>query len=205
MPHCRYFGLPADHREVLDWLFIRAACQVYESASEYEKPLRRFCDPDEVLAQFNCRHLSHEPQPSVHLMLYVNDSGPAFTPKRVALVPRSCGGATFRFVAEGWGLISLELSNAADGRLRESWTNHNSRKRAEAWSRSLPDLGEASSWDFETISRFSACLNRHIRGRGVARLGSAVILAGALNAWEAGVVLHPLLPGESVTRLQKAS
>jgi hypothetical protein len=122
----------------------------------------------------------------------------------VELDPAACGGATFRYNADGWGLVQLYLGTLPEGdtRLEDSHTNHNTLKRAQTWSGTVPELGDVDAWAFSKITSFSSRLNREIRKRGVAKAGSRVVLPGALKLWDIGVALGPYKPGEST--LQRA-
>jgi hypothetical protein len=124
-------------------------------------------------------------------------ASPRFAPRKIALDPKACDGATFRFEAEGWGLVQLYLQTQKSSRLESSHTNHNSLKRAETWAVTTKDVDAPARWDFARITAFSSRLNRQIRKRAVAKLGSRPVLAGALALWDAGVTLVPYAPGEA--------
>jgi len=198
MPNCNFYATLEDHEELLTWLLADGACEIYELASDFGQPLRRFRSAAEVRAQFERRYPGGGQWRTVYLQLYVLGAGPPFVPKRVALDPDECDGATFRDEAEGWGLVQLYLGALAeDGtRLEDSRTNHNTLKRAETWSDTLPELGEVAAWDFAKITAFSSRLNREIRKRAAAKIGSRVLLPGALALWNAGVAMGSSKPGE---------
>ena len=196
MPNCDFYATPEDHEPLLAWLFADAACHVYEISSDYEQPLKRFESPADVLHQFERRYPTGEPWHTVHLDLYVLGAGPPFTPRRVDLDPKACDGARFRYAADGWGLVQLYLSAPRGDRLENSHTNHNSLKRALAWA----EIGESKpapdTWDFKRITAFSSRLNRVIRASAVAKIGTRVVLNGALKLWDRGASLAPYVPGE---------
>jgi hypothetical protein len=177
-------------------LFAENACEVYELASGFEQPLQRFATVGEVLSQYERTYPNGDKWHTVYLQLYVNDAGPAFAPKKIALNPSHCDGATYRYGAEGWGLVQLYLGGACNGGLKPSNTNHNSQKRAEAWSSAMPHMGSAAAWDFKKITAFSSRLNREIRKRSVAKLGSHPVLPGARKLWHGG---HALMPYAKIT------
>jgi hypothetical protein len=58
------------------------------------------------------------------------------------------------------------------------------------WVRVTDDV---ASSDFKRITTFSSLLNRGIRKRGVGKLGSRIILHGALKLCRSGVPLLPLM------------
>jgi hypothetical protein len=66
----------------------------------------------------------------------------------------------------------------------------------EAWAAIHGSEGEPDEWDFSRISSFSSRLNRQIRKRGVAKIGSRFVLRGALAPRERGVSLGPYVPGK---------
>ncbi len=189
MPNCDFYAVPSDHEVILDWLFSEQTCEVYELGSRFEQPLRRFESTGEVLSLF-------EKCNAVYLQLYVIGAGPLFVPKRVRLNPELCAGATFRYAAEGWGLVQLYLSSPKERRLEVSHTNHNSAKRATAWAPIIKDLDAPEAWDFKKITSFSGRLNRTIKKQEVAKIGSRTILPGALRLWEAGTSLGPYCRGQ---------
>ena len=198
MPNCDFYAVPSDHAPLLDWLFAERTCEVYELGSEFERPLRRFESPADVLQLFDQRV-------TVLLQLYVIGAGPPFVPKRINLNPEACGGATFRYAAEGWGLVQLYLESPKEDRLEVSHTNHNSAKRATSWAPIIKDLASPDAWDFRKITSFSSRLNRAIKEQGVAKIGSRAILPGALRLWESGISLGPYKPGEHDKYFEKTA
>jgi hypothetical protein len=134
-------------------------------------------------------HFSHMKSKSVTFLssaCYVLGAGPAFEPRRIALDPGACGGATFRYAAEGWGLVQLYLSAPRAGRLENSHTNHNSKARAELWEPIRGVEPGSAAWDFPRITAFSSRLNRQIKKRGVAKIGSRVVLQAHSSSGRAG-------------------
>jgi hypothetical protein len=191
MPNCDFYAALEDHASLLDWLFRDGRCEVFESYSEFEQPLAQFGSASEVLKLFERRYTNGRQVDSVGLALYVAASGPQPIIRHIALNPSSCGGATFRFTLEGWGLIGIDLQIASDSGLRCSHTNHNSRLRAEKWVGVSDRLGSPDDWDFAKVTSYSARMNREIRKRAVDKLGSRVVLPGAKHLFEEGVRLLP--------------
>jgi hypothetical protein len=197
MPNCDFYATPQDQEGLLTWLFAEESCEVYELYSDFEQPLKRFRSAAEVLAQFDRRHPNGRPWRSVHLNLYVQGAGPVFEPRRLRLDPASCGGATFRYSASGWGMVQLYLQAPLmeEARLDDSHTDHNTLQRAQTWSVTLPEDGPVEAWDFRRITSFSSRFNREIRKRGVAKLQGRVLHPRALALWESGVAMGPFKPG----------
>ena len=203
MPNCDFYAVPEDHEQLLDWLLREGTCRIFELSSEFEMPLREFCTVKDVVSEFSRTYSNGDKWNTVHLQLYVLGAGPPFVPRRVPLDPRSCNGATFRFVAEGWGLVQLYLGALGKGGVKDSHTNHNSIKRAEAWAPVIPEMQSVELWDFKKIAAFSSRLNRQISKMGIAKIASRAVLPGALRLWEEGVSLLPFHHDGSVSLVRK--
>ena len=89
MPNCDFYATPEDHVLVLDWLFADGACEVYESYSDSEQPLKRFRSSMEVLQQFERRHRNGEAWHKVHLHLHVARLGQT-GPRHVGFQAHRC-------------------------------------------------------------------------------------------------------------------
>lgn len=198
MPNCDFYATPDDHAVLLRWLFAEKTCDVHELSSEPEQLLRQFRSADEVLALFR-------ESVAVHLQLFVVGAGPPLIPRRVSLNPELCKGMRFRYAAEGWGLVQLNLGSPNNGHLQNSHTNHNSLKRAQAWAGTIGELGAPQSWDFKRINSFSSRMNREVKKQSVATIGRRSILPGALALWEAGVSLAPYKRGEHDSYFKRVS
>jgi hypothetical protein len=179
MPNCDFYASFEDHEPLLDWLFSDARCKVFEAYSGLDQPLADLRSSRDVLKLFDARYTNGRPFDSVGLALYVVGSGPRPIIRRIALKSSSCGGATFRFTVEGWGLILMTLQTVSDAALRCSDTNHNSKARAEKWAGVSDRLGSPHEWDFVKVASYSARINREIRRRAVDKMGSRVVLPGA--------------------------
>jgi hypothetical protein len=191
MPNCDYYATAEDHRAVLDWLFSSHAADVYELASEYEKPLRQFSKTDDVIRLFENRTATGESWHTVHLQLMVRGAGLDFKPTYVKLDPKVCHGAKFRYGAEGIGLIQLYLSVPRSEELENSHTNHFTGAGAGQWVGISTDARTVSKIDFKAIASFSGKLNRQIRNLAVAKIGGRILTKSALELWNQGFRLAP--------------
>ncbi|WP_306476576.1 hypothetical protein [Methyloversatilis sp.] len=201
MPNCDFYATIDDHKELLDWLFSERTCDVYELYSAFDTDLTKFSSASEVLAQFDRRYETGERWKSVELQLYVSGAGPAFEPRRVAVNPKFCNGATHRYAAEGWGLVQLYLSRPTQEGLDSSHTNHFTQKGAAAKAATDEARANVDSWDFKKITAFSSRLNRQIRNLSVGKLNSRPVLAGGLAIWQSGGSLRPFKTTDSSVTL----
>lgn len=190
MPNCDFYAAGTDHRSILDFLLTRGECDIYELGSRFEQPLHRFRTLRDFETHYGISDWRVGGSQTILLQLYAHGAGGQFFARRTNLNPECCDGATFRYCAEGWGLIQLYLEPPRECHLRSSHTNHNSAKRAAAWSDTRENLGSPSDWDWARVSSFSARLNRFIRSLAVAKDGSRSILPHAAALRSEGMVFQ---------------
>ena len=172
MPHLAFFAAPADIVPVMAFVF--AECLVFESYSVPGVSLRRFASPVEVRAAFDERGPA-----GLGLMLHSPMMGGDFVIERFALSPGVFPGATWREKISGWGLIQMEFPGVQASKLRHSFTNHNSEKRAQLWAKTHPEIPSVDAWDFQEVSRISRRINRQIANLAVRKEGSRPVLPAA--------------------------
>jgi hypothetical protein len=187
MPNCDFYAAGADHKAVLEFVLSQGDSDIYELCSRFDKPLRQFRSLADFEEHFSIVDWAAGAADTIYLQLYPHGAGGSFYSRRIELNPKRCAGATFRYEAQGWGLVQLYLEPPREGRLCESHTNHNSPKRAAAWSNTIRDLGDPSAWDWQRVSSFSRRLNRFIHSIAVAKAGSRVILPYAAELQKQGV------------------
>ena len=186
MPNCDFYSLREDSEQVLEFVLQHSGCKVFEHYSPFDTPLVEFRSVAEVAARYplgSCSGMA----PSVVLQLLPPSAGDIVV-DRVTLRPEKCNGATFRYVASGWGLIQLQLGGTSPRGVVASHTNHNSEKRAQAWAPMyLDELGPASAWDWRVVESTSRRINAFVRKLAVDKRGSRPILPAAAAAMAAGV------------------
>ena len=189
MPNRDFFALGEDRRQVLDYVFADGACRVFELYSPFDAELAEFKAVADVEARYAIRDWTVPDSQGLLLQLLPHDAAGELVIDRVELNPRKCNGATFRYSCKGWGLVQLYLESVHRGVLRPSHTNHNSPKRAKAWSSTYPELGAPEAWNWDEVVAFSRRLNRQIDKLAVARIGSRRVLPKAAD------FLQTRLPG----------
>ena len=81
---------------------------------------------------------------------------------RFALQPAKCGGATWREKTQGWGLISIQITDQPEA-VSKCSVSVNSEKRAYAWAETLKDLGDPGRWDWKAVDRQASRIIRVLR------------------------------------------
>lgn len=189
MPNLHWFGNEAEHKAVLSDILTRNEVEIFELYSEPEKPIRKFSTVDDILAEFDLPFPGGQPCSLVLLNLWVKGSGPSPEIIRFALNPEKCDGATWRERTGAVGFVRFYLERLGNGKLRRSETNTcTSEARLGAIGGEYIDA-RGAIWNLRHTDRFSSRLNRRIRKRAVAKIGSAVVLPGAASLWDQGVRL----------------
>ncbi|MBB5800470.1 hypothetical protein F4560_000238 [Saccharothrix ecbatanensis] len=177
MPNLDFYAAGDDWSAVLGVVFDLGLFRVFESDSEPDRELREFHAATEVPGGRQGRHLA----------LFVTGSGPAPVARRIDLRPGALGDATFRYCCEAWGLVQLYHGGpAGTDELRWSHANHNTEKRAAAWSATLPRLGDPAQWNWPAVTSASGRLNRAVRRMAVDKIGSHPVLPHAARFIEEG-------------------
>lgn len=179
MPSRDFKALGEDHRNLLRHVFEAGDCRVFESYSVMNRELAEFKSVKEIEAHYGMTDWINFPDTSMRLALYPNDAGGRISIERIDTPPRRGKPAQFRYSLTGWGMVGLYLVGLRDGWTERSFTNHNSEKRAIAWSSIHPESGPVSDWNWKAVAAFSRRLIRYIDKAAVAKQGAIRILPEA--------------------------
>ena len=193
MPNCDFYACGDDFELVLGFVFDQLDCRVFEAYSSFEKELREFHSPSDLIERTGKGNSSNRLR-SDSLVLWPVEASDEVRIRRIDLDPDRCKNlGAYRYTIEGWGLINLRLGEVGSDGIHPSHTNHNSAKRAEVWADAAGKrLGPPNAWKWEIVTRMSAKLNRHIRSHGTAKLGSQTILPVAKTLIDSGTAALPI-------------
>ena len=141
-------------------IFAVASPSVLEAYSEPDQELRRFCSREELLGYVAAKRAACSSL--VHLAVWYPEMLGQVEVTRFSLDPTKCDGHTFRYRADGWGLIFVQLHLAASAATSSS-VSANSLARAERWAPTFPELQPPSSWAWQAVSRHTRRLTRALR------------------------------------------
>ena len=173
MPNCDFYAAGTDLGDVLEYVFTRNECQVFETYSPIGQELVEFTSFEQIAARYPVGTVRHT-APSVLLALVPPGARRLVTKRRIDL---ESGGT--RYTLEGWGIIHLHLGGVGPKGLVHSHTNHHSEKRARAWAATAPHLEPVEAWDWKEVAAISNRLNAHIRRLAVSKIGSRPVLPAA--------------------------
>ena len=160
MPKLDFYACGLDFEPILDFIFLRSGCRIFESYSAFDAEIREFKSAADLLQACRVGECAAD-YPSILLQLVPPRADSLYSIRRIKLKPST--GHTHRYAINGWGLIQLHLGGFGPSGLVHSHTNHNSEKRAHLWAGTYPDLGSPKAWDWKQVVRTSSALNRHVR------------------------------------------
>lgn len=181
MPNCDFYAAGDDHRLIIEFVLAETSCRVFELSSEANEKLKEF----RSFGELQSIQRGGGKWPPL-LKLWPVSANPKVEIEKKKFAATETRPAWTREELQGWGTIQLYLEAPMEGGLRPSHTNHNSKRRAERWEPTYPELPSAEMWDFAAVSRESGRLNRFIRKLAVGKLGSRVVLPAAQTLFDAG-------------------
>jgi hypothetical protein len=181
VPNCDFYAAGADFGEVLDFVFERSDCQVFETYSPVGTELMQFTSLEQIAGRYSVGVTRHT-APSVLLSVVPPGARELVSKRRIDLK-----SGEVRYTLEGWGIVHLHLGGVGPQGLVHSHTNHNSEKRARAWEATAPHLQPVAAWDWKEVATISNRLNAHIRQLAVSRDGSRPVLGAAAKLLAAGL------------------
>ena len=143
-------------RAFAEAIFKERPVTMVEAYSDFSQEARRFgCAEDICVYASGMRGTNDNP----HLVVHYPDMAGRLALTRHALDPEKCDGHTYRYIAEGWGLIFVYLQISPTGKL-ESFVSANSEKRALAWEPTYPEMDPPGTWDWPAVGRHVRRLQR---------------------------------------------
>ena len=138
---------------------------IYEAYSAFEQELLSFSD----LASLES-YISHarEQNSFINLKLHYPDAGGNAFIERIALIPEKCNGATYRYVAHGWGLIQLQMEFSGSPTIHVRFAVNTS-TRAHNWAPLYPDLAPPEAWNWKLVEKHVRRLIRVLRKHALAQ------------------------------------
>ena len=171
MPNIYFYAVRDDADNVLQALFDEKRLEVWQSYSRFGESLTRFVTPGDAISYL------HDKPHTAQFRLHSATFGAPILIRELTAAGSPVDVTHRRFVAEGWGVFTLNFSIATGSNLDESNIGVNSEARAKTWRDTLHDeLGEPSAWDWVAIRREYAFLNRLIARLSVARVQGAHVL-----------------------------
>jgi hypothetical protein len=188
VPNCNFYAIGNDYKEILEFVFSDLECRVFQDYSEYDSELIEFGSADEVYKYYDLAKFDNGRSQMANIILWPTEASDKFKVTKIVLKPDKCKGATYRYQANGWGLIQIQLKGTNKLGLQYSHTNHNTEKRALAWEEIDRDkLGSVKDWDFSVTASVSRKINSFVKKHSVKKVGPMPVMVCASKVWLAGV------------------
>lgn len=174
MANLDFYALAEDLRDLIRFVFSKTDVVIYELSSQFDCEVRQFRSVAELetvvqLGSYRAGNLQLW-SPSVMAQPVI---------RRITLT--GVPGHTFRFAVEGAGLMQLYLDGIRDGVIYHSHFGHWNEAGARQRSIHPPD-----DCDWSSLKKLSGRIQRHICGRGVAKLHSRPLLQQCFAAVQQG-------------------
>ena len=172
-----FFADQSDKINLLDFLFRETDLKVFDLASPYGQEISEYKSTDEIVSKFD---LENGGQSSATFQLWTQRFGGDILFRKVDLNPKHCGGHTFRYSTDGWGLIQLYFGGRKDNVLFHSHIGHFNEKGALKWESSNHFNGRVDKWNWKEVEQTSRKLKNQIHNKiGIRKIGSYGVLPGA--------------------------
>ena len=127
-----FFADKVDKLKILDFIFNEMDLRVYDLGSAYGQEICQYKTADEIASKFD---LDNGGKFAITFQLWTprHRGEPLF--RKIELDPKHCNGNTFRYAAEGFGLIQLYFGGLKDNELNQSHIGHFNEKGAKKWKK----------------------------------------------------------------------
>jgi hypothetical protein len=140
-------------------IFDQSPSTVIGAYSGFDQEARMLMSSQELCIYAATRRNS--PERSVHIAVHYPDMAGRLVNTRLALDPAKCGGHSYRYRADGLGLIQVYLQLGST--LPQSFVSANSEKRANAWATTFPELDPPAAWNWPAVARQLRRLRRVLK------------------------------------------
>lgn len=182
-----FFATKSDKINLLDFIFNETDLKIFDLASPYGQEISEYKSADEITTKFD---LENGGQSSVTFQLWAQRFGSNILFRKIDLNPKYCNGYTFRYSADGWGLIQLYFGGQKNNELFHSHIGHFNEKGALKQEEANHFNGKVDKWDWKEIEKTSRKLKNQIHNKiAVRKIGSYGILPGANTLNNNGIKL----------------
>ena len=174
-----FYAAPEDIKKVFDFIFTDLNLEAYLAYSGYGEEMKSYTSTDQILKDFS---FTDTVDNTINFQLWTPRFEGDLVINKINLDPRRCKGHTFRYTAEGWGLIQFYCGILKTNELHFSHLGHQSIKRATQWQDSYQNLGSVEKWNWKEVETTGRKMKYYIQKKlGVTRIGNYDTLENALK------------------------
>jgi hypothetical protein len=122
----------------------------YEDYSDLDSDLKKYDSKESLLKaidEANTRN-AH----SANFAIYYPEAKGHFFKEKKSVNPEKCNGASYRYIASGWGLVHLQIDLRKKPIVKVR-VAVNTATRAETWSATSPEFKDPSLWDWKYVEK----------------------------------------------------
>lgn len=143
----------------MELVFQIGAVQIFEQYSEMGEEIIQIADFEHFLTYY--REAAIKEKKHLAFSLYYQEAAGSFSVNKIVLNPKYCNGHTFRYRADGWGVIGVFIEiNKSEIECR---ITVNSKKRAQNWAVINMDMGDPILWNWKVVESKARKLIRFLR------------------------------------------
>lgn len=174
-----FYAAPEDIKRIFDFIFSELNLEVYLSYSDYGQQIKSYNSTAKLFNDFTFADITDM---SIDFQLWTPKFEGDLVIRKIDLDPKRCKGHTFRYTAEGWGLIQFYCGILKENKLNFSHLGHQSSKRATLWQDTNQSLGRVDKWNWNEVETTGRKLKYYIQKKlGVKRIENYDTLENALQ------------------------
>ena len=150
-----------DISRIVEAIFASGNPKVYEAYSAFDSDILSFSNAGKILSYIAIPR-PKEKESFLGFAVHYPDTRGFVKKRKINLHKEKCGGHSYRYSMDGWGLIQfqLDLQKAPDIACRFAV---NTEKRANTWFDTYPELKSPDLWDWKAVEKHARRLIRELR------------------------------------------
>lgn len=136
----------------------------FQDYSDFDSELKEF--PTEEILFSAIKTAINSKSNQINFAIYYPEAEGYFFADKRDLNPEKCDGATYRYVASGWGLIHMQIYIESEAQFKVR-VAVNTKKRAEAWASTYPEFKSPSLWDWVYIEKQTKRIIKVLKARAL--------------------------------------
>jgi hypothetical protein len=193
MPNLDFYAAGEDFTNILEFIFKRAGCRVFESYSAIGRKLIEFTSAANVVERLHVGQCRSDGD-KTYLQILVPSASSLFRIEKIGSHPEF-PDQPLRYAIRGWGLIQLYLGGEGPNGIVSSHTNHFSPAGAGKWEDLHSEDSAVKNWNWVEVKSISSSLNRFVKKMSCGKIGSRPVLPSAHKLFVQGS-----LPADEIGR-----
>ena len=172
-----FYAASQDTKKVFDFIFNELDLTAYLAYSDLGQEMKSYNSTNGIFENFSFADINEK---SINFQLWTPRFEGDLVIRKIDLDPKRCKGHTFRYTAEGWGLIQF-YCGVLNNKLHFSHLGHQSIRRAITWQDTNNKLGSVEKWNWKEVETTGRKIKYFIQKKlGVKKVNDYDTLENAL-------------------------